>query len=161
MGFPILVRWYLYIESGPCDLRQDDVMAWKYFLPWWCPQMGTFSTLLALCEGKPPVTGGFHSQRLVMKSFDVFFDLRLNSWANNRYAVKLRRHHAHYDVTVMINNSLWWFKGESPDTSNFPTEGPVMQSFDVFFVRSLNMLLNKQSSCLWFDGAHVTLSVYM
>ena len=39
---------------------------------------GKFSTLLALCEGNPPVTGGFPSQRPVMQSFDVFFDLRLN-----------------------------------------------------------------------------------
>ena len=35
--------------------------------------------LLALCEGNPPVTGGFLSQRPVAQSFDVFFDLRLNS----------------------------------------------------------------------------------
>ena len=37
-----------------------------------------FPRLLALCEGDPPVTGGFPSQRPVMPSFDVFFDLRLN-----------------------------------------------------------------------------------
>ena len=41
-----------------------------------CPE--TFSTLLVLCEGNPPVTGGFPSQRPVTRSFDVFFDLRLN-----------------------------------------------------------------------------------
>ena len=40
--------------------------------------METFSALLALCEGKPPVTGGFPSQRPVTRRFDVFFDLRLN-----------------------------------------------------------------------------------
>ena len=40
--------------------------------------MKTFSTSLALCEGNPPVTGGFPSQRPVTRSFDVFFDLRLN-----------------------------------------------------------------------------------
>ena len=31
-----------------------------------------------LCEGNPVVTGGFSSQRPVTRSFDVFFDLRLN-----------------------------------------------------------------------------------
>ena len=36
-----------------------------------------FSALLALCEGNPPVTGGFASQRPVTQSFDVFVDLRL------------------------------------------------------------------------------------
>ena len=56
---------------------------------------------MALCEGNPPVTGGFPSQSPVTQSFDVFFDLRLNKrWAINRDAGDLRRHHAHYDVTV-------------------------------------------------------------
>ena len=40
--------------------------------------METFSALLALCAGNSPVTGGFPSQRPVTRSFDVFFDLRLN-----------------------------------------------------------------------------------
>ena len=39
--------------------------------------METFSTLVALCEGKPPVTCGFPSQRPVMQNFNVFFDLHL------------------------------------------------------------------------------------
>ena len=45
---------------------------------WWRHQMETFSMLLALCEGNPPVTGAFPSQRPVAWSFHVFFDLRLN-----------------------------------------------------------------------------------
>ena len=32
---------------------------------WWRHQMEIFSALLALCEGNPPVTGGFPSQRPV------------------------------------------------------------------------------------------------
>ena len=40
--------------------------------------METFSSLLALCVGNSPVTGGFPSRRPVTRSFDVFFDLRLN-----------------------------------------------------------------------------------
>ena len=38
----------------------------------------TFSVLLALCAGNSPVTGEFPSQRPMTRSFDVFFDLRLN-----------------------------------------------------------------------------------
>ena len=34
--------------------------------------------LLDLCDGNPPVTGGFPSQRPVTRSFDVFFDMRMN-----------------------------------------------------------------------------------
>ena len=30
--------------------------------PWWCHDMETFSSSLALCVGNPPVTGGFPSQ---------------------------------------------------------------------------------------------------
>ena len=45
---------------------------------WWCHQMETFSALLAFCAGNSPVTGEFHAQRLVTRSFDVFFDLSLN-----------------------------------------------------------------------------------
>ena len=41
-------------------------------------QMETFSALLAICDGNPPVIGGLPSQRHVMRSFDASFDLRLN-----------------------------------------------------------------------------------
>ena len=64
--------------------------------------METFSALLALCEGNSPVTSEFPSQRPVMRSFDVFFDLRLNKWLRNyRDAGDLRRHGAHFEVTGM------------------------------------------------------------
>ena len=46
--------------------------------PWWCHQIGTFSSLLSLCEGNPPATGLFPSQWPVTRSPDVFFDARLN-----------------------------------------------------------------------------------
>ena len=59
---------------------------------WWRHQIETFSALLAI------------SQKPVTRSFDVFFNLRLNEryWENNREAGDLRRHRAHYDVTVML-----------------------------------------------------------
>ena len=40
--------------------------------------MEVFSALLAICAGNSPVPGEFPTQRLVTRSFDVFFDLRLN-----------------------------------------------------------------------------------
>ena len=48
------------------------------FLSWWRHQMETFSALLAFCAGNSPVTGEFSAQRPVTRSFDVFFDLRLD-----------------------------------------------------------------------------------
>ena len=56
--------------------------------------METFSALLAICE--------FPAQRPVTRSFDVFFDLRLNKRLSKyREAGDLRRYRAHYGVIVM------------------------------------------------------------
>ena len=63
--------------------------------------MKTFSALLALWEGKPPVTGEFPSQKPVTQSFD-FPLICTNGWMNDRGVGELRRHRAYYDVTVMI-----------------------------------------------------------
>ena len=68
---------------------------------WWRYQMGTFSALLAFCAGNSPVTDEFPAQRPVTRSFDVFFDLRLNK----RLSKQLWRHGAHYDVIIMIQGS--------------------------------------------------------
>ena len=46
--------------------------------------METFSVLLALCEGNPPVIGKFPLQRPVSRSYDIFFDLRLNKRLSKR-----------------------------------------------------------------------------
>ena len=54
----------------------DDVIKWKHF-PRYC----------SLCAGNSPVTGEFPSQRPVTRSFDVFFDLRLNK----RFSKQSRR----------------------------------------------------------------------
>ena len=68
---------------------------------WWCQQMEKFSRYWPFVRGIQLVTGGFRSQRLVMWSFDVFFDCWTDGWANNQDADDLKHHHAPYDVTVM------------------------------------------------------------
>ena len=70
---------------------------------WWRHQMETFSALLALCEGNPPVTGGFPSQRPVTRSFDLFFDLRLNKTVEQTIETPLIR-----DAISPNNASLEW-----------------------------------------------------
>ena len=62
---------------------------------WWRYQMETFSVLLAICTGNSPVPGEFRSQRPVRRSFDVFFDLRLNK-------------------TLSKQSWGWWFETLSP-----------------------------------------------
>ena len=53
-------------------------------LHWWTKGLmmtssnGNISALLALCAGNSPVTDEFPAQMPVMRSFNVFFDLRLN-----------------------------------------------------------------------------------
>ena len=51
---------------------------WVYTYTWWRHQMEIFSASLAICAGNSPVTGEFPSQRPMTRSFDVFFDRRLN-----------------------------------------------------------------------------------
>ena len=50
---------------------------WMICKSWWRHQMETLSTLLAICAGNSPVTGELPSKRPVTRSFDVFFDLRI------------------------------------------------------------------------------------
>ena len=45
---------------------------------WWRHQMKTFSASLAICAGNSLVSDEFPTQRPMTRSFDVFFDLRLN-----------------------------------------------------------------------------------
>ena len=73
----------------------------RQLLTWWRHQMETFPALLALCAGNSPVADESPSQSPVTRSFDIFFGLRLNGCANNRYAGDFSHNRAHYDVTVM------------------------------------------------------------
>ena len=66
---------YEYVICSHLSLYTDIVWLW---LPWWRHQMETFSALLAISAGNSPVPGEFPTQRPVTRSFDVFFDLRLN-----------------------------------------------------------------------------------
>ena len=69
-------------------LSENKQVIWQWFerpwrsyggvVAWWRHQMETYSALLALCAGLSPVTSEFPTQRPVTRSFDVFFDLRLN-----------------------------------------------------------------------------------
>ena len=69
-------------------------MALVPLLAWWRHQIETFSALLALYEGNSPVTGEFPSQMTVTRSFDIFFDRRLNK--------RLNKH-----------SRRWWFETPS------------------------------------------------
>ena len=84
----------------------EDTQRYKHVIinnSWWRHQMEIFSALLAICAGNSPVSGEFPAQRPVTRSFDVFFDLRLNKRLSKQswgwWFETLSLHH--YDVTVM------------------------------------------------------------
>ena len=73
----------------------DDVIKWKHFLRYW-----------PFVRGIPNGTCEFPSQRPVTRSFDVFFDLRLNKRLSEQSRPRdLRRHHTHYDVTALAGST--------------------------------------------------------
>ena len=65
----------LYQNERPLLDHRRGIM----FAPWWRHQMEIFSALLDSCTGNSPVIGEFPSQGPVRRSFDVFFDLGLNT----------------------------------------------------------------------------------
>ena len=70
--------------------------------------METSSALLTICAGNSPVTGDFPAQRPVTQNVAAFFDMPLNKRLSKQsLAGDLRRHIAHYDVTVMMNIVLY------------------------------------------------------
>ena len=68
---------YIKIQSFPFKTMHLNMLsAWRRH------QMETFSALLAICAG----TGEFPAKRPVTRSFDVFFDLRLNKrWSKQSW----------------------------------------------------------------------------
>ena len=68
----------LFVHNPKGRFFQISALDGSRSKPWWHHQMETFSALLAICAGNSPVPGEFPAQRPVTRSFDVFFDLRLN-----------------------------------------------------------------------------------
>ena len=58
-------------------------------ISWWRHQMESFSALVALCAWNSPVSGEFPAQSPATRSFNVFFDLRLNKIIFVRWSVEI------------------------------------------------------------------------
>ena len=60
----------------------------------------------------------------------------------------------HIIIGLLHDDFITWTQFPFPSRSlgESSHKGGVMQSFDVCFVVSLNKLLKKQSSCLWFEA---------
>ena len=80
--------------------------------PWRHP-METFSALLAICAGNSLVTGEFTDRRPVSRSFDVFFDLRLNKRLSKQsrgwwFETPLRPWWRHSNLHMAISMAPSW-----------------------------------------------------
>ena len=122
-----------------CDYH-DDVIKWKHF-----------RVTGPLCGRKPPIIGGFPSQRPMTRNFYVFLFAHKQTLEINRNAGDLRRHRTYYDFTVMCMDMglsvyfvAWWHHqmetcsallafcaGNSSVTGEFPAQMPVTRIFDV------------------------------
>ena len=108
-------------------------------IAWWRHQMETFSALLAICAGNSSVIGEFSTQRPVTRSFDVFFDLRLNK---------------------RLSKQSWgrWFETPSyplrrqSNAVDSPSQESVMLGINpLFCFGRLKKMLDKQSNFRWFE----------
>ena len=79
------------------------------FLAWQCDTMTSSNwnipALLAICAGNSTVTGECQWRGALMFSLICGW---INGWVNNGEADDLRRHRAHYDVTVMETRVVLW-----------------------------------------------------
>ena len=74
----------------------DDVIKWKHFPRYWPFVRGI---------RRSPVSATLKGQWRGALVFSLIY-VWINGWVNNREAGDLRRHRAHYDVTVMYKQSL-------------------------------------------------------
>ena len=74
-GHKIIMSAFVQVMVYHRTVTNDNTV---YRRTWWRHQMETFSALLAICAENSPVPGEFPAQRPMTRSFEVFFDLRLN-----------------------------------------------------------------------------------
>ena len=101
-------QWLKISRNGWRVQASKTIPTWtsppEQSLPWWRHQMETVSALLAFCAGSQrcPVNSPHKGQWRGALKFSLFCDW-MSSCVNNREAGDLRRHHAHYDVSVMAS----------------------------------------------------------
>ena len=103
--------------SSPLSSQRIYDAVLCFFSPWW-----NIFRVTGHCAGNSSVPGEFPAQRPVTRSFDVFFDLRLNKWLSKQ-------------------PWGWWFETLSC---------PLWRHSNVSGVR-LNKLLNKKWGCWWLE----------
>ena len=104
-----LIWWFIIIDNTECALLQhDDVIKWKHFPRYWTFVRGIH---------RFPVNSTHKGQWRGALMFSL-----ICVWINGE-AGDLRRHRAHYDVTVMKFSSLWLF----PCPQKYQTSGQYLK----------------------------------
>ena len=113
LGFPQMrsggvklfcLSWHLFAFCGTtrghavCHYIMGPFSGWS----WWRHQMETFPRNWPFVRGihRSPVNSTHKGQSRGALMFSLIC-VWINDWVNNREAGDLRRHHAHYDVTIM------------------------------------------------------------
>ena len=78
ISYSISLKKLKLIPKGPNDNRSGLIYVLSWHIAAHIMTSSIFFALLAICARNSPVTGEFPAQRPVTRSFDVFFDLRLN-----------------------------------------------------------------------------------
>ena len=103
-GCTVMMFWCFAVTSSRRPLRGGWVSAVSIIRIRICVMMTSSNGGIFRVTG--PLWGEFKGHRWIplteTRSFDAFFDLQTNGWANNRDACGLRRHCVHYDVTDML-----------------------------------------------------------
>ena len=86
------ITFYFIGWIGTPNINLMENITWKHFPHYWPFVRGI---------DRSPVNSPHQGQWRGALMFSLICAW-INSWVNNRYAVDLRRHSAHYDVTVMI-----------------------------------------------------------
>ena len=89
--------FYIKLAVNLHSLKHDDVIKWKHLPRYWPFVRGIHQS---------PVNSTLKSQWCGTLRFSLF-SAWINGWVNNREAGDLRRHCAHYDVTVMETTVLF------------------------------------------------------
>ena len=142
--------------TKPSSRRHDDVTKWKHFPRCWPFVRGIH---------RWPVNSPHKGQWRWALVFSLICAW-INGWVNNRETGDLRRHRAHYDVTVMENgwNSKWrphdmgnffallvLYEGKTNDHLWFTLTKGLSRGLWYFLCFQLNALKDKQARCQWFE----------
>ena len=106
------IKWWLLLLTR-IHRRHGFLEIWP---PWWCQRVEIFPRYWPFVRviHRSPVNSPHKGQWCGALMFSLICAW-MNGWVNNRETGDLRRHHAHYDVTVMrCAYPRYWSRGISP-----------------------------------------------